>query len=482
LNARRRPKSPVASGELVAGRYRVGDAIAAGGMGVVVAARHETLEQAVAIKFLDPELMDDEQTVPRFLREARAAARIQSEHVARVFDCGTLETGVPFMVMELLTGHDLGRELKTRGKLPVDEAVDLLLQALEGVAEAHAIGVVHRDIKPTNLFLVARTGAPPLVKVLDFGISKLASGVGASVEDGLTTTSLMLGSPRYMSPEQAQNARNVDARTDLWSLGVVLFEMLAGRPPFLGSTMGEIIGQLVQAEPPLLRSCRADAPAELEAVVARCLARNRELRWPNAAELAVALGPFASPRTTSSLERIRGLRATGKLPAEPVATLEIERTVAPAPTAGAIEPRSTPGSTIPGASLSRIARSPEVGSHSGGGWKWIAFAAIAVGGVGAAWGFAQTRHVEATAPSAAAEPPAPAARATDSAAAVTAPQPTVAASSPTEPAPAEPSADPSSPSSARASAHKPPSPPPKKQTPPASPSKPPGDAMLRQRD
>jgi len=310
---RLRMRSPVAVGDLVAGKYRIDKILAAGGMGIVAAATHEALGQTVALKFLLPDVKE-EQAVARFLREARAAARIQSEHVARVFDCGTIQNDIPYMAMEFLAGRDLAQELKERGPLPAQEVVDLLLQALEGIAEAHAMGIIHRDLKPANLFLSMRPGRAGQVKVLDFGISKLEEGgVDAPEGDGLTHTSVMLGSPRYMSPEQAQSSKTVDARTDIWSLGVVLYELLDGKSPFAGTTIGETLGRVLLHEPDPIRQKRPDVPEGLAAVISRCLQRDRERRYRNVAELALALAPFGSGRSQVSVDRTTALLVEGQL-------------------------------------------------------------------------------------------------------------------------------------------------------------------------
>lgn len=311
-------RSPVKVGELIADKYRVVEILAAGGMGVVVAAEHVQLGQRYAVKFL---LSDAQhaQSVERFLREARAAACIESTRVCRVFDCGTLPDGSPYMVMEHLVGHDLGHELKTRGRLPVGETVDLLLQALEGIAEAHAVGIVHRDLKPSNLFLCQKPGRAREVKVLDFGISKLMA-TDESTEEDLTATATMLGSPRYMSPEQVQNAKNVDARTDIWSLGVILYQLLDGKSPFAGTTMGETIGKVLLHVPPPIRETRSDVPDGIGQVIDRCLERDRERRYRNVAELALALAPFGTPASQPSVQRITALLVGGQLGA-PAAAL-----------------------------------------------------------------------------------------------------------------------------------------------------------------
>lgn len=292
-------------GELIAGKYTIDRILATGGMGVVVAAKHIRLDQRVAIKFLLPEMLDREELVARFLREAQATVGLHGEHAVRVFDVGTLETGSPYLVMELLRGNDLDEELEVRGPLEVEEAVDYTLQACEAIAEAHRVGIVHRDIKPSNLFLARRPDGSRIVKVVDFGISKLlADEAQRGLNSKLTTTTAMLGSPQYMSPEQVRSARDVDGRTDIWSLGCVLYEMLANVPPFSAETVSAVSAMIVADKPPSLKSLRGDAPPELCKVVLRCLEKNRERRYRTVAALAEALAPFASARSQASAERV----------------------------------------------------------------------------------------------------------------------------------------------------------------------------------
>ena len=292
-------------GELIAGKYTIDRILATGGMGVVVAAKHVRLDQRVAIKFLLPEMLDREELVARFLREAQATVGLHGEHAVRVYDVGTLETGSPYLVMELLRGNDLDEELEVRGPLEVEEAIDFILQACEAIAEAHRVGIVHRDIKPSNLFLARRPDGSRIVKVVDFGISKLlADEAQRGINNKLTTTMAMLGSPQYMSPEQVRSARDVDGRTDIWSLGCVLYEMLANVPPFSAETVSAVSAMIVADRPPSLRSLRGDAPAELCKVVMRCLEKNRERRFRTVAELAQALAPFASQRSKAAVERV----------------------------------------------------------------------------------------------------------------------------------------------------------------------------------
>ncbi|MFO0756420.1 MAG: protein kinase [Byssovorax sp.] len=292
-------------GDVLAGKYEVEGLLGAGGMGVVVAARHIDLAQRVAIKVLNPQFARHTEAATRFFREARAAARIQSEHVARVHDVAKLENGAPYMVMEHLTGTDLDQLVRSRGPLPVEEAVDYVLQACEAIAEAHALGIIHRDLKPANMFLTRRADGSPLVKVLDFGMSKATVGSEGGVpEQSLTATASLLGSPLYMSPEQVRSSKTIDVRSDVWSLGVILHKLVTGAQPFQAETLSSCLAKIIADPPSTLRQSRGDAPAELEAVILRCLEKDLSRRLQNVAEFAWALQPFAPERSRISIERI----------------------------------------------------------------------------------------------------------------------------------------------------------------------------------
>ncbi len=259
-------------GDILAGKYRIDRVLGRGGMGVVVAAHHTTLRQKVAVKFLLPSATKRGDAAERFLREARAAVSIQNEHVARVSDVGTLDTGAPYMVMEFLTGSDLGDVIEQRGPLPIDEAVDYVLQACEAIAEAHALGIVHRDLKPANLFLTARADGSPLVKVLDFGLSKATKP--DAMDASLTATHVVMGSPYYMSPEQIRSFKKIDARADIWSIGVILYQLLTGACPFVADSLGALF-MAVGADPvPSMRALRPEIPEDLEAAVVKCLVKD----------------------------------------------------------------------------------------------------------------------------------------------------------------------------------------------------------------
>ena len=289
-----------AAGSILAGKYRVSRTLGRGGMGIVVEARHIALEERVALKFLLPAYAQHPEASSRFLREARAAVRIKSEHVARVTDVGTLDTGAPYMVMEYLEGRDLARLVETTGVVSIPDAVDYIVQGCDAIAEAHGLGIVHRDLKPANLFLTTRPDGMPLVKVLDFGISKV-TGEGV---DKLTKTNAAMGSALYMSPEQMQATRSVDHRTDIYALGVSLYELLAGRQPFFAETLPQLCAAILTGAPTPLREARPEVPEALASVVERAYARDRERRYASVADFVVALAPFAPPRSQPIIERV----------------------------------------------------------------------------------------------------------------------------------------------------------------------------------
>jgi eukaryotic-like serine/threonine-protein kinase len=306
-------------GQILAGKYRIDEVLGVGGMGLVVAAHHVQLDERVAIKFLLPSMLTNREAVARFAREARAAVKIKSEHVVRISDVGALEDGTPYMVMEYLQGSDLGMWLNDRGALPVEQAVEFVLQACEAIAEAHVLGVVHRDLKPSNLFVIRRPDGMLSVKVLDFGISKVVRPGSSSSDLSMTRTSTMMGSPLYMSPEQLQSSKDVDARTDIWALGVILYELLTQEPPFVAEGVAELVTRILTVRPAPLRSKRPEVPAALEAVVLRCLEKDRTRRFESVGELAGVLQPFGPRRARLSLERISGVMRSAGLSASALA-------------------------------------------------------------------------------------------------------------------------------------------------------------------
>jgi serine/threonine-protein kinase len=294
-------------GDVIAGKYRIVRKLGSGGMGVVFEAMHEKLRQRVAIKMLLPTALTHRQAVERFEREARAAAQLKGAHVARVVDVDSLPSGAPYMVMEFLEGSDLAAELEARGRLPVGEAVDYVQQACEAMAEAHALGIVHRDLKPANLFLTTVNGRRTL-KVLDFGISKVMDDEGANV----TSTHASLGTPLYMSPEHVRSAKHVDAQSDVWSLGVILYELLTGRPPFVGEGVAAVAASITADEPTPPRELEPSIPESLERALLIALSKKKEGRYPSAHALSAALGGV------TTTDRTRDTGSSGGV--SPVAT------------------------------------------------------------------------------------------------------------------------------------------------------------------
>jgi serine/threonine-protein kinase len=297
------------TGDVVGDKFRLGAVLGTGGMGVVFEASHLALGERVAIKVLSASAGFGGE---RLRREARIGLRIKTEHVARVMDVGALPSGAPYLVMERLVGQNLAELLRQERRLPVGEAVDFVLQACVALAEAHAIGVVHRDLKPSNLFLTRAADGSPLIKVLDFGIAKtrvLTDETGAPLES-LTLSTSILGSPQYMAPEQVRGARDVDGRADVWALGVILHELLAGQPPFTGNGPASVLAAIAADPAPRLGAVVQGVPSGLEAIVARCLEKDLTRRMPDVHAFAAALAPFAPPRSRPALERIAALGGT----------------------------------------------------------------------------------------------------------------------------------------------------------------------------
>lgn len=286
----------VAEGDVVRERYRIEKIVGEGGTGVVVSATDVKERKKVAIKFLRRALETSELRT-RFEREALAIAKLASEHVVAVLDAGTLDDGAPFMVMEHLEGRDLARVLKEDGPLPIPAAVDCMMQVCDALARAHELGIVHRDLKPANVFLEDRGDGKVHAKIVDFGISKFLDKRVLGGDDKppeMTSAFTMLGSPRYMAPEQVRNSKDVDSRADLWSVGVVLFQCVTGEHAFDAKTNVEASIAVLTSEPQSLCALAPTAPPGLEAVVRRCLTRDVAARFQTARELASALRPFGS--------------------------------------------------------------------------------------------------------------------------------------------------------------------------------------------
>jgi serine/threonine-protein kinase len=305
------PLERTGPGSVIAGKYRVERVLGAGGMGVVFQATHLVLGQRVAMKLLRAEIARAPENTARFLREARIAAQLPPDHIARVTDVGETEGGEPYLVMELLNGRDLAAELDARGQLPVQEAVDIILQACEGLAEAHAVGLVHRDLKPANLFLASRRGEPPVVKILDFGVSKSYDVQGAAA---LTQTQTIFGTPAYMSPEQIRSAKYAEPRSDQHALAMVLYELLTGAPPYDAESLTGLAVVISTAPPPSARRLRPDVPAGLDAVIRRGLGKQPADRFPSLAELAMALAPFGGREAGGAAGRVAAVLGSKEPP------------------------------------------------------------------------------------------------------------------------------------------------------------------------
>jgi len=281
-------------GTLLAGKFRIERLLGAGAMGAVYAIRHELTRHRRALKLLHADARAVPEIVQRFLNEASAAGRAGSPHLVETFDAGVLPSGEPYVVMELLDGETLTALLEREGPLGVDKAAELLGQAAEGMAAAHTAGIIHRDLKPDNLFVTHGSGHP-FVKILDFGVSKFASDSGAQLTQ--TRAGVMYGSPAYMSPEQLMGRLDVDARTDVFGLGVVLFQVLTGKLPFDAPTIHALSVKVLSGQVTPVETLRADLPAPLVAIVRKALQPDRAQRHASARELADELQRF---RRTSS--------------------------------------------------------------------------------------------------------------------------------------------------------------------------------------
>ena len=322
----------ITEGDLVAGRYRVGGMLGEGGMGAVMSATDTETGTRVAIKFLRSEVASDAGGATargRFMREIRAVTALESRHVAKVLSAGELPDGRPFIVMEHLVGRDLARIQSERGRLPVEEVVEYMLQACAGVGAAHAQGIVHRDLKPANIFVAGYEGDPsaratddahplPIVKVLDFGVSKIIDPDEEYADSVITHVTDMLGSPAYMAPEQLLSARDADVRSDVYSMGAILYRLLTGKLPITSTSFREHVDAIVRGDivPPIEHV--PDLPEELSRIVMRCLAKKPESRYQEVSQLARALLPFSGPDGPVSLERIELVkRAPPDVPSNP---------------------------------------------------------------------------------------------------------------------------------------------------------------------
>lgn len=376
---------------MLAGKYRVERVLGAGGMGMVVAARHLDLNKLVALKFMLSSAAQNPEAAHRFVQEARAAAQLRSEHVAHVSDYGTLHSGEPYIVIEYLEGEDLAAVLERGGPLNMGFAVELLLQACEAMDEAHSKGIIHRDIKPQNLFLTTRRKGTPCLKVLDFGLSKVALTGEAPAGLHQTNTAALLGSPLYMSPEQMRSARGVDYRADIWSLGATLYELVCGQPPFPSESLMELCVKLSSERPRAPRELRPELPPGLEWAILHCLEADPQARFQSVAELSAALAPFAShaPRETG---------ASGPAPLHTAGAISHERFAATgngSPSTDNAQLPSTSASSSWGTTHSTGARQPRSLWPVG-----LGLAVLVLGGAG--WLLQSRAHGQAAAASASA--------------------------------------------------------------------------------
>jgi eukaryotic-like serine/threonine-protein kinase len=325
----------VGIGDIIAEKYRVERIIGVGGMGKVVAAEHLDLRTTVALKFLRNDSFRNPDAVRRFAREARAAATLRSAHVARIFDVGTLPSGLPYMVMEYLEGGDLGWHLDRNGPPSVEQGIEYILQACAGIEEAHAAGIVHRDLKLANLFVTTASGGEPLVKVLDFGLAKNVaelSGMARKRSFRMTRTETLLGSPHYISPEQLQSAHDVDGRTDIWALGVCMYELFSGTVPFNAPSFALLSARILMEEPRPLREAAPSLPVPLLRIVHKCLRKAPSARYQTIAELVADLVAFRDghaadepPPTTERLPTSASVPQTVRLAAPSTAVPQTVR-------------------------------------------------------------------------------------------------------------------------------------------------------------
>jgi serine/threonine protein kinase len=293
---------PLRAGDVVVDKYRIERTLGSGGMGVVLAATHLQLNEPVALKFLVESNLDHAVAAERFLREARATFRLRSEHTVRVMDVGTLKTGEPFIVMELLVGLDFKQLLAERGPLPPPEAALYLIQVCASLQEAHALGIIHRDLKARNLFVTKRPDGSPCVKVLDFGISKLSADADTEVAP-LTQANMGMGSPRYMAPEQWTSAATVDARADIYAAGAVFYELLTGEIPLAGLPLVEVIKRIRAGAVPSPKEKRPDLPDALCRVVMKALRPRPEERFESARHFAQAIRGAVPDAPSASLSK-----------------------------------------------------------------------------------------------------------------------------------------------------------------------------------
>ena len=345
---------PLPEGTIIAGKLRVVRQLGAGGMGAVYEVEHEFTKHRRALKMLHADMLEHPMVVARFIREASAAGHIGNPHIVETFDAGKLDGGEPYIVMEMLQGETLSDRLEKVRRLALPELVDVIRQACDGIQAAHDAGIVHRDLKPENIFLIERDGRP-FVKILDFGVSKFDPTLTGGA-DGTTKEGSALGTPYYMSPEQVDGDKDLDARTDVYALGVILYQCACGKRPFKADALPKLAVLIHEGKPAPLSERRPELPVGFVEVVHKAMARDRNLRFPTPRELGAALEPFSAAALDATMLETSVVRGSSKLPAAPA----IARSEPPQePTQDA----KRPGLTVGGSALS--VASPETPPRAG---------------------------------------------------------------------------------------------------------------------
>ncbi len=302
-------------GQVLAGKYRIDEKIDEGGMGCVYRATHVLMEKTIAVKVLHPALAADDKIVARFTREAKAASRISHPHAINVTDFGESENGIVYLVMEYLRGRTLKEVIRSEGPMPLARVVEIVRQVSGALEAAHAEGVVHRDLKSDNIMLEEASGGGDWAKVLDFGIAKIQQTAQSvhETDPGLTSPNLIIGTPQYMSPEQCSQASDIDTRSDIYSFGVIIYEMLVGHVPFTGDSPTAIMMKHLQDPPPSILEERKDLPASVGRVIARALAKRPEDRYQKAGELYDELTAAAAEEPSTSTSAVPSAVDTGRI-------------------------------------------------------------------------------------------------------------------------------------------------------------------------
>jgi serine/threonine protein kinase len=371
------PATDALVGKIIAGRYQLLRRIGKGGMGLVYEADHLGIGKRVAVKLLLDKYTDDEEVVARFQREARTASAIGDDHIVEVFDAGVTEDGRSYLVMELLLGHSLAEIAEATGPMPAVRAVPIVRQVLRGLDAAHAKGIVHRDMKPENVFVVQKPDRPDYAKIMDFGISKFMQLSESKVR--LTATGAVIGTPVYMAPEQALGVGEIDARVDLYAVGVMLYELLAGRPPFQAPTYIALVTQHLHTPPPPLALARPDLPPRLIAAVHRALEKEPKDRFTSAAEMAAALPADSELANFDRIATLTGPTRVG--PGSRV--LGPDMTAASSPRGRAARAAATPGGAAMPSTTHGPALSP-VNTARLKRWSWMAAVVAVAAALGAA--------------------------------------------------------------------------------------------------